>query len=609
VSRKKKAGSSSGEKPAPPEAPPAAAEPPPAPAAAAPAAPEPPKPAPPPPPAAPPKPQPKNPGFVTATIDGREVVVKPGTNMIEAAKTAGSEIPYYCYHPRLTIAANCRMCLVEVSNSPKLQPACQTPLSEGLAVKTGTARVKEQQRAVMEFLLLNHPVDCAICDQAGECKLQDYYMRYDHKPSRLEGGKILKSKRRVLGPLVVLDQERCILCTRCVRFMDEVAKEPQLGLFGRGSNERIDTFPGAALDSNYSGNTVDICPVGALLNRDFRFRARAWFLSSAPSVCSGCSRNCSTFVDFYGQDTHRYRPRENEAINKSWMCDAGRLSYKYLNRDRALTPLVGRGPDARDASKQEAAKAAATRLSPLAGTPALAVSVSPLGSSEDLLAALSFARDVLKVAHVYAGGRTQERGDHYLLTADRNPNRKGLEWIAAGLGLSVKPFDELVRGIEDGAVKALWAVGGEVPVDEGAFARAAAKLELFVLQAINESKVTAAADVLLPASTHVEDEGSFANLDGIIQRFRQAYPPRGESQPHWKWASDLQAALGITTTYASAREVWKALAPRVPELSSFEWDTRAPPAREARGIKPIPAAADGRPPGYREYGAPRVRGI
>ncbi|HXN41788.1 MAG TPA: 2Fe-2S iron-sulfur cluster-binding protein, partial [Myxococcaceae bacterium] len=274
--------------------------------------------------------------------------------MIEAARQAGADIPYYCYHPRLSIAANCRMCLVEVSSSPKLVPACQTPLSEGLAVKTNTGVVKDSQRSVLEFILLNHPVDCAICDQAGECKLQDYYARYDFMPARAGGPKILKEKRKVLGPMVVLDQERCILCTRCVRFMSEVPQEPQLGMFGRGSAERIDVFPGSALDSNYSGNTVDICPVGALLNRDFRFRARSWFLSEAPSVCTGCSRGCSIFVDFFGEETHRYRPRENEQVNKSWMCDQGRLSYKYVNKDRLLTPQLGKGGDSREATRAEA---------------------------------------------------------------------------------------------------------------------------------------------------------------------------------------------------------------------------------------------------------------
>ena len=233
---------------------------------------------PPPPPAPPARPPPKNPGLVTVTVDGHEIAVQPGTNMVEAAAKVGSNIPYFCYHPRLSVAANCRMCMVEVSNSHKLVPACQTPLVEGQVIKTGTQKARDQQRATMEFLLLNHPVDCAICDQAGECKLQDYYQTYDNLPSRLEGGKVMKNKRKVLGPLVVLDQERCIICTRCVRFMEEVPKEPQLGVFGRGSSEVIDIFPGDELTSNYSGNIVDICPVGALLNRDYRFKARSWFL-------------------------------------------------------------------------------------------------------------------------------------------------------------------------------------------------------------------------------------------------------------------------------------------------------------------------------------------
>lgn len=562
-----------------------------------------------PPPGPPPKPAPKNPGFVTCTIDGREVVVKPGTNMIEAAREVGSEIPYYCYHPRLSIAANCRMCLVETSTAPKLVPACQTALTEGMVVKTTTPKVKENQRSVLEFLLLNHPVDCSICDQAGECKLQDYYMRYDHRPSRLEGGKVLKNKRKVLGPQVVLDQERCILCTRCVRFMQEVPKEPQLGVFGRGSHERIDVFPGASLDSNYAGNTVDICPVGALLNRDFRFRARAWFLSAAPSICTGCSRGCNIYADYMGQDTYRYRPRENEAINQSWMCDQGRLSYKYLNQKRLSVPLVGRGPDAPEATRSDAVKLAASKLKAIAGTSGLAVSASPLCSNEDLLAALSFAKEALGVTSVYVSGRPQGQADHFLMTADKNPNRKGLEWIAAALGLRLERFEALVEAVEAGKVKALYAIGGEVPSDAAAFAQVASRLELLVLQAINHSALVDQAHVVLPASTHVEDEGSFVQEAGIIQRFRKAYPERGQSWPHWRWATELHRDLGGQAAYASAREVFRALAPKVPELAGFDWDGSAPINQKAKGLNPLPAAADGRPPGYRETGVPRVRGI
>jgi len=563
----------------------------------------------------PPKPPPpKNPGFVTCTVDGREAVVKPGTNMIEAAKSVGVEIPYYCYHPRLSIAANCRICLIEASNAPKLVPACQTPLAEGQVIKTTTAKVKEQQRAVMEFLLLNHPVDCSICDQAGECKLQDYYMKYDYRPSRLEGGKVLKNKRKVLGPQVVLDQERCILCTRCVRFMNEVPKEPQLGVFGRGSHERIDVFPGSELSSNYSLNTVDICPVGALLSRDFRFRARAWFLSATPSVCTGCSRGCTIYADWMSQDTYRYRPRENEQINKSWMCDQGRLSYKYLNLNRVLSASVGRRATqaanvARpEITRAEAAKAAAQQLQPLAGTAQLAVLASPLCSNEDLLAGLSFAKGTLGVKEVYVGGRPQGAADHYLMTADKNPNRKGLELIAKGLGLTLKPFEELAPALHSGQVKALYAIGTEVPGDADAFAQVAAAAEVFVAQAINESPITAQATVLLPASAHIEDEGSFVQLDGIIQRFRKAYPSKGDAVPHWRWTAEISKAMG-GATWSSAREVFRELAAQVAEFASFNWEQASPPDREKPGINPLPTGADGRPAGYREFGTPRVRGI
>ncbi len=567
-------------------------------------------PAPPPPAAKPAPPPPKNPGFVTCTIDGKEVIAKPGTNMIEAARSVGSIIPYFCYHPRLSIAANCRMCFVEASNAPKMVPACQTPLAEGQVIKTTTPKVKEQQRAVMEFLLLNHPVDCSICDQAGECKLQDYYMRYDYRPSRLEGGKILKNKRKVLGPRVVLDQERCILCSRCVRFMNEVPKEPQLGIFGRGSHEVIDTFPGSELDSNYSLNTVDICPVGALLSRDYRFRARSWFQSAAPSVCTGCSRGCNTYADFMGQETYRYRPRENEAVNKSWLCDHGRLTYKGLNLGRVLSAVVGRqqGGTARpEVARQEALQTAARELT--GAKTGLAVLASPVASNEDLLAALTFAKGTLGVREVYVGGRPEGQADHFLLTADRNPNRKGLELIAQGLGLALKPFEELAKGLASGKVKALYAVGTEVPGDVEAFAQAVAKLDVFVAQATNESALTAQATVLLPASAHVEADGSFVQVDGHIQRFRKAYPSKGEAVGHWALAAELTRQMGGSAAWTTSREAFRELSKGVPEFVSFDWDKAAPPDREKPGINPLAAAADGRPPGYREFGAPRVRGL
>ncbi len=546
----------------------------------------------------------EKPKTVKLTIDGREVEVAPGTNLIEAARKVGVEIPYYCYHPKLPIAANCRVCLVEASNAPKLVPGCQTPVAEGIQVKTTTPRVKDEQRAVLEFLLLNHPVDCPICDQAGECKLQDYYMKYDFKPSRLAGGKVMKNKRKVLGPMVVLDQERCILCTRCVRFMREIAKQPQLGVFGRGSHEAIDIFPNQPLDSNYSGNVVDICPVGALLSRDNRFKVRSYFLSTTPSVCTGCSRNCSTFLDFFNDHSYRLRPRENAQVNDVWMCDHGRLSYRALEQDRALEPKIGRTNEGRTATREEAARVAAERVRPHLGKDSLAFVVSPVASVEDMLASLTFARDGLQLKKVFVSGRPADKADHLLLTADRNPNRKGLEWVAKGLGLSLEPFEALTAGIDGEKIKAVWMVGNEVPSDEKVFAAQLLNLETVVVQATNLGPVAGMAHVLLPASVYAEEHGTFVNFQGHIQRTVSAYAPRAESQPHWQWAAAMLGQLGAPVGFKSAREVFLQLSGSVSELKEFNWDAVPRYLKHARGIWAMPAAADGRPSGYRERSLP-----
>jgi NADH-quinone oxidoreductase subunit G len=545
----------------------------------------------------PPAPGPK---MVNVTIDGITVEVPAGLNLIEVGKKVGVSIPHYCYHPKLTIAANCRMCLVEVSTSPKLQPACQLGAADKLAIKTTTPRVKDQQRATLEWILLNHPVDCAICDQAGECYLQDYYMEYDAKPSRLTGPKVLQNKRQVLGPLVVLDQERCIKCTRCVRFMDEIPKEPQLGMFNRGSLEMIDTFPGKPLNSKYAGNTIDICPVGALLSRDFRFKARAYFLSTTPSVCTGCERGCSVWLDHFDGVTYRYRPRDNPKVNDVWMCDEGRLSYKYLSLNRLLEPRVGRAPG-KKATSSQAVQDAASLLKTLTGSPGLAVLASPFVSVEDLLAGLFFASQGLKTSTLYIGGNARGEGDKFLIRPDKNPNRKALEWIAAAFGMQLRPFDDLVNALTKGEIKGVYALGTEVPMDSALAAAGLRSADTLVVQAINAGPIVDEAHVVLPASPHSEDDGTFVNFDGHVQRFARAYSPRGSSRPHWRWAAELMSAFGLIANYASSREVFKDLANRVPELKDFNWDS-LPPQLRGKSLSPLPGGTvDGRIAGYREY--------
>ncbi len=547
----------------------------------------------PPKPAGPPgPPPPKNPGMVTFTIDGREAVVKPGTNLIEAAASVGVGIPYYCWHKRLSIAANCRMCLVEMSNAPggKLMPACQMAAAEGVAVKTDSPKVKSQQKATLEFLLLNHPVDCPICDQAGECKLQDFYMKYDTQASRYDQPKVKLGKRVPLGKLVVLDQERCILCTRCVRFLREVRQNPQLGVDARGSHSVITTAPGLPLDDRYSGNVVDLCPVGALTSTDFRFRGRVWFLSSARSLCTGCARGCNVFLDYMRDGTYRYRPRENEQVNREWICDEGRLSYKHFNDDRVLSAKGGRA-----AAVAEAARV----LSAHAGQGTLAWIASPTASLEDLLAAALVARDGLKLSEVYVGGRPDGWQDDFLRRADQNPNRAGLAMVARAFGMAVKPASELAAAVASGKVKAIWAVGAELPAPE--LADALARAEVRVVQAVNEGALASAATVLLPASPAPESDGTFVNFEGRAQRFELAYWPRGESLPHWGLAGEIGRVLGLTSRWSSAREVFEDLGRRVADqLPGYAWAS-LPSVDRRKGIEPLPAGTtDGRLPGHRE---------
>ncbi|HET8732132.1 MAG TPA: 2Fe-2S iron-sulfur cluster-binding protein [Anaeromyxobacteraceae bacterium] len=571
--------------------------------------------APKPPPGPPAPPPPKNPGMVTATIDGREVVVKPGTTALEAALSMGIDVPYYCWHKRLSVAANCRMCLVEMSNAPggKLMPSCQVPLSEGVAVKTDTPKVKDQQRATLEFLLLNHPVDCTICDQAGECKLQDYYMQYDGQPSRLDIPKNVKGKRVELGPTVTLDQERCILCTRCVRFMREVAKNPLLGVANRGTRSVITTFPGKPLVDNYAQNVVDICPVGALTATDFRFRGRVWFMSSARSICTGCSRGCNVSLDYLDATAYRLRPRENQAVNQEWMCDQGRATYKPLNQGRVLQGRLGRGAEARAASRDEAVRAAGAALAAAKG-PGLAVLLSPVASLEDLLAACHVAREGLGAAEVFAGGRADGWHDDFLKKADENPNRKGLELAAQAYGLAVRPFADLVAAARAGRVQALWAVGAEVPDEAGA--QALAQVPALVVQAVSEGTLAAAATVLLPASPHAEFDGTFVNFEGRAQRFEAAWHPRGEARPHHLLCAAVGRAVGLEAPWKTAREVWLALSPRITGVSiwDFKWDS-LPSVGRRKGLLPLAAGTvDGRLAGQKERLAPEgseaaVRGV
>src|SRR6266581_3611009 len=286
------------------------------------------------------------------TINGEAVEVPAGTNLIEAARKVGVEVPHYCYHPALSIAGQCRLCMVDIEKTPRPTIACNTPASDGMAVWTETDRVKETRKSIMEFHLINHPLDCPVCDQAGECWLQIYYMKHGLYDPRMVDEKVHKPKAVPLGPHVMLDAERCILCSRCVRFCDEITGTGELGIFSRGDHSEIGLFPGQDLTNRYSANVVDICPVGALTDRDFRFQVRVWYLDAAKAVCPGCARGCNIDVHVNRRRPHhaegrrvaRLKPRFNAEVNRWWICDDGRYGYGAVDDDSRLTsPLTREG--------------------------------------------------------------------------------------------------------------------------------------------------------------------------------------------------------------------------------------------------------------------------
>src|SRR5262245_20664762 len=305
------------------------------------------------------------------TIDGQELDVAAGTTILSACQQRGREIPHYCYHPGLTIAGNCRMCLVEVEKAPKLVIGCYTPVAEGMVVHTASDKVVQARSAMMEFFLINHPLDCPICDQAGECRLQEYAVAYGDGESRYTEPKLALAKAVDIGPHVMLDQERCIQCSRCIRFCDEVTKTGELGFFERGERSQIGIFPGKRLDNAYSGNVVDLCPVGALTLKEFRFATRVWYLNNTPTVCGGCARGCNVVVGVGQQQTmmttigqlddriKRIVPRVNEAVNGWWICDEGRLSYEHEQKTPRLEVSRVSG---NDAAYDDAIKTASKKL-------------------------------------------------------------------------------------------------------------------------------------------------------------------------------------------------------------------------------------------------------
>jgi NADH-quinone oxidoreductase subunit G len=476
-------------------------------------------------------------------LNGKEVEAPAGQLVIEAAKTAGVEIPHYCYHPALGNPGNCRLCVVEVAGAPKPMVSCRLPVKDGLDVKTDSELAKRAQQSSLELHLVNHPLDCPVCDQSGECGLQDYYMKIGGYESAVREDKQHKDKRITAGPHVMLDQERCILCTRCTRFVDNVTKTHELGIFRRGHEERIELAPGKTLDNAYSGNVVDICPVGALTDRDFRYQVRVWYLDKTDSLCPGCSRGCNISVHTStkrpwhndGKRVARLKPRYNADVNGHWICDDGRYSYKNLDEGR-----LGKVVRLKGGKTELDWSAAAAEISPLLGD-GLAVVASGLLSNEDWKAFKTLFVDSLKCDKLYFSAEPDQVGeeDALLRRREKVPNLKGAE----ALGLKSRSFDELAKDLEAGKVKTLFVIERDLTKVWGEEKAKAllAKAGTTVLQSPFKTALGDLYHYRLPTTAYVEEDGHFTNFEGKVQPYKKALEAIGSARPDWSALQLLMA--------------------------------------------------------------------
>jgi NADH-quinone oxidoreductase subunit G len=524
--------------------------------------------------------------MASLTINQKPISVADGTTIIQAAEKLGIEIPRYCYHPGLSIAGSCRMCLVEIEKMPKLQPACNTRVTDGMVVRTDTEKVKDAVSGVLEFLLINHPLDCPVCDQAGECFLQEYYMKFGLYDSRMDENKIKRQKAKAIGPHVMLDNERCILCSRCVRFVREVSHSNEIGIFNRGAHSEIRLLPDRVLENNYSGNVVDICPVGALTDRDFRFQCRVWYLSETDSVCPGCSRGCNISIHANRERHHhaegrrivRLKPRFNAEVNQWWICDVGRYGYKSIDDpSRISTARVKKDDEFASLEIDQAVALAGQQLRQAleaGGKASIVVVPSPRLTNEDLFVIKKLFGQGLGIAKMDFRVPTQKPSsrDGFLLLADRNPNTRGAEAILledTGFDLSHFFENEASEKLQ------LLCLFEHDLVDSLGESRAIKFLQQFatvIYLGSHENETSALADLVLPIATYAEVDGTFTNFEGRVQRINRAVEPLGDSAPTWLIVSMLAQSLGHAYCYESAEEVFAELARRVVEFQDLSYE-------------------------------------
>ena len=504
--------------------------------------------------------------LVTLTIEDVEVTVPKGTSIIDAAEKAGITIPRYCYHPGLPVAGVCRMCLVEIEGAPNLQVSCATPAADGQKVLVYSEKAKKARQGVLEFLLINHPLDCPICDQAGECELQDFVFEEARADSRYSP---TYAKRfdpvEDFGGDIIYVQNRCIMCTRCVRFMANLADDRQISVQERGDRAFIGVHPGVEVNHPWAGNIVDLCPVGSLLSKDFLHKARAWELDPTPSVCPGCSQGCNVEIDTLGETVARLRPRFNPEVNGHFMCDYGRSQYKAMNSDGRLEiPMVKEGGELKPQTWEAALDKVATILKGSGGK--VVALVSPRTSTE----ALSLLKEACGGSDFTGAFRVEKVPgevplpgfDNLALREERAPNATG----ARILGFT-EDFDGAVTAINGASVAIV--LGDSLEGLESGALQGAANV-IFIGEFLPDMAESAA--VVLPCASLAEEEGCYVNRDGRVQRYQPAKSPPGSARPAWHFLSELVALLERGEKSNSAADAFKAMAQSEPAFSGLDYE-------------------------------------
>ena len=555
------------------------------------------------------------------TIDDKRIEAKPNQTIIQAAYDNGIEIPHFCWHPELSVSGNCRMCLVEVglpkrnrdgsietnpdgsavvNFMPKLQIACATKIADGMVVKTNTEKVVKAREAIMEFILVNHPLDCPICDEAGDCKLQEYAYRFSRGYSRFVEEKNKKDKRVVWGPHIIYDAERCITCSRCIRFAKEIAKQDILSFVNRGDRTYVAIEPGKEFDNDYSLNAVELCPVGALTSRDFRFEARVWDMSFAPSICPGCARGCSIELGVKNNKILRIDSRANPKVNKYWLCDYGRLTqFDWVNENRISEPLIKKSGKQEIVDWDEAIRETLQTLSSYKPSE-IAIIGSAKSSTEDLYLAQKFAKTALKTLNIDVFEHLDETfGDDFLKRSDKTPNMKGALAIGFAPTKNSVAKEELTEHIKSGKIKLCLVLNDSLD-DYPDILNAFEFLDKLVVLAINNSRLTEMADIVLPIASYAESDGTFVNFEGVVQRFKAAIATKGNQRykgfnnsrldkfgsfrdrwaaaelrnclPAWKIFQRLANSMGANWNYKSASEIFDEIAKTIDAFKFMSYE-------------------------------------